>query len=48
METSPHHETNETNGEGINWDIKTEAEESAEYLAALGSSHGLVECPFRS
>ena len=38
MEIRPHNEIIESNGKYINWNIKTEAEESAEYLAALGLS----------
>jgi hypothetical protein len=38
METRPYNETNESNSGTIKWNIKTEAEESAEYLAALGLS----------
>ena len=47
METRPHNETNESNNGTIKWNIKTEAEESAEYLAALGLS-ARSELPVRS
>ena len=38
MEDRPRNERIESNGEYINWNIKTEAEESSEYLTALGLS----------
>jgi len=38
METRPHNEANGSNSGIIKWNIKTEAEESAEYPAALGLS----------
>jgi len=38
METCPHNKPNESNNRVTKWNIKTEAEESAEYLAALGLS----------
>lgn len=47
METRPHNEINESNSGAIKWNIKTEAEESAEYLAALGLS-ACSELPARS
>ena len=47
METRPHNETNESNSGAIKWNIKTEAEESAEYLATLGLS-ACSELPVRS
>ena len=46
METRPHNEGIESNAEHINWNIKTEAEESAEYLAALGLSNTPSRRPF--
>jgi len=38
MDTRPHNETNESSSGNIHWSIKTQAEESAEYLATLGLS----------
>jgi hypothetical protein len=38
METCPHNEPNESSSGVIKWNIKTDAEESAEYVAALGWS----------
>jgi len=47
MGTRSNNETNESNGGVIKWNIKTEAEESKEYLAALGLS-SYSELPTRS
>ena len=47
METHSNNETNESNSGVIEWNIKTEAEESTEYLAALGLS-ACSELPPRS